>query len=157
VTEPRGAGVVDRTAARVLVLDEDDAVLLLRGCDPARLDRGTWWFTPGGGLDPGETAEQGARRELREETGLAASELGPVVYRRTVDFDFENVSYRQHESFFCVRAPRFVVDNAGWSDVEVRSVLGHRWWTIAELRATGEAVHPPELAEVLADLLNAGV
>jgi 8-oxo-dGTP pyrophosphatase MutT (NUDIX family) len=150
------APVVDRTAARVLVLDEDGAVLLLQGRDSSRPDRGTWWFTPGGGLDPGETAEEGARRELREETGLAAGELGPVVYRRTVEFEFESVPYRQHEAFFCVRAAQFAVDDAGWTDLEVRTVLGHRWWTIAELRATGDAIHPPELADVLGDLLRAG-
>jgi 8-oxo-dGTP pyrophosphatase MutT (NUDIX family) len=150
------SAAVDRTAGRVLVVDEAGAVLLLQGRDSAHPERGTWWFTPGGGLDHGETPEDGARRELREETGLAAGELGPVVYRRTVDFEFENVWYRQHESFFCVRTAHFVVDNAGWSDVEVRTVLGHRWWTIAELRATGDAIHPPELADVLAELLNAG-
>src|SRR5262245_11926785 len=148
--------VGDRTAGRVLVLDGDGAVLLLHGCDPAHRERGSWWFTPGGGLDPGESAEDGARRELLEETGFAAVDLGPVVYRRTVEFEFENVSYRQRESFFCVRAPHFAVDGAGWSDVEVRSMLGHRWWTIAELRATGDAIHPPELADVLADLLSGG-
>lgn len=148
------SSLVDRTAARVLVLDEDGAVLLLQGCDPARLDRGTWWFTPGGGLDPGETAADGARRELLEETGFAAGDLGPVIYRRVVEFEFENISYRQHESFFCVRAPRFAVDNAGWSDVEIRSVLDNRWWTVAELRATGDAIHPPELADVVAGLLQ---
>jgi 8-oxo-dGTP pyrophosphatase MutT (NUDIX family) len=156
VAEQPGSDVVDRTAARVLVLDEDDAVLLLQGRDPARPDRGTWWFTPGGGLDSGETAEEGARRELREETGYVADDLGPVVYRRTVGFEFLNVSYRQHESFFCVRARRFAVDGAGWSDVEVRSMLGHRWWTVGELQVTREAIHPPELADVLAGLLNDG-
>jgi 8-oxo-dGTP pyrophosphatase MutT (NUDIX family) len=156
VAEGPASGVVDRTAARVLVLDEDNAVLLLHGYDSARPDRGTWWFTPGGGLDRGESAEDGARRELYEETGLAAGDLGPIVHRRTVEFEFENVSYRQRESFFCVRAPHFAVDDAGWSEVEVRTVLGHRWWTVAELRATGDAIHPPELADVLTELLNAG-
>jgi 8-oxo-dGTP pyrophosphatase MutT (NUDIX family) len=156
VQEGPAPGVVDRIAARVLVLDEDGAVLLLQGRDPARPDRGTWWFTPGGGLDPGETADEGARRELREETGHVAGDLGPVVYRRTVEFEFENVSYRQHESFFCVRARHFAADSAGWSEVEVRSVLGHRWWTVAELRSTSDAIHPPELADVLAELLDAG-
>jgi 8-oxo-dGTP pyrophosphatase MutT (NUDIX family) len=156
VTEPPATDVIDRIAARVLVLDEHDAVLLLQGCDPARPDRGTWWFTPGGGLDAGETTEDGARRELREETGYAAQRLGPVVYRRTVEFEFLNASYRQHESFFCVRTPRFVVDDAGRSDVEVRSVLGHRWWRIGELRTTTDAIHPPELADVLVGLLTAG-
>jgi 8-oxo-dGTP pyrophosphatase MutT (NUDIX family) len=116
--------VVDRTAARVLVLDEQGAVLLLQGRDSAHPERGTWWFTPGGGLDPGETVEDGARRELREETGLVAGELGPVVHRRIVDFEFENVSYHQRESFFCVRAAHFAVDSAGWSDRP--SVVDHR-------------------------------
>jgi 8-oxo-dGTP pyrophosphatase MutT (NUDIX family) len=153
VTEP---GLVDRNAARVLVVDEDDAVLLLEGCDPARPDRGNWWFTPGGGLDLGETTEDGARRELREETGLEARDLGPVVYRRTVEFEFENVAYRQYESFYCIRVPRFAVDAAGRSDVEVRAVLGHRWWTIDELRSTRETIHPPELADLLAAALAAG-
>jgi hypothetical protein len=72
-----------------------------------------------------------------------------------VRFWFEGVDYRQSESFFCVRAPRFAIDDAGWSDVERRSVLGHRWWTHAELLETGETIHPPELPEILLDVLPA--
>jgi len=55
-------------AAGVLVR-RGDAVLLQR-----RRDDGTWGL-PGGGLHPGETLEQTARRELLEETGLTAGEL----------------------------------------------------------------------------------
>jgi 8-oxo-dGTP pyrophosphatase MutT (NUDIX family) len=154
VTDP-SSDVTERTAARVLVVDDEDAVLLLQGCDPARPDRGSWWFTPGGGLDPGERAQDGARRELKEETGLEAGELGPVVFRRTVEFDFENVRYRQRESFFCIRSSRFTIDDAGWSDVEVRSVLGHRWWSLPELRETGDTIHPPELVQIVTAVLDA--
>jgi 8-oxo-dGTP pyrophosphatase MutT (NUDIX family) len=147
--------ITDRVAARVFVVSDDGALLLLRGTDPARPDAGTWWMTPGGGVDDGETAEAAARRELREETGFAAGDLGPVVFNRVAEFDFEGVHYRQRESFFCVRTARFAIDDAGWSDVERRSVLGHRWWTPAELDATSETLHPAELPQLLRDLLDA--
>ena len=143
----------ERVAARVLVVDHAGALLLLRGCDPADLSRGSWWFTPGGGLDDGETHADAARRELREETGLAVEDLGPVVFRRIGEFDFENVSYRQQEEFFCVRTERFEVDDSGWTDVERRSVLGAHWWTEAELRATTDTFFPVELPEILARIL----
>jgi ADP-ribose pyrophosphatase YjhB (NUDIX family) len=69
-----------RPAARALVLDPDDRVLLVRFSFP-------WvdypvWAPPGGGLEPGETAAEGIRRELAEEVGLVDFELGPVVWIR---------------------------------------------------------------------------
>lgn len=56
-------------AAGVLALDRAGHLLLHR-----RTDTGLWG-TPGGALEPGETLEETARRELREETGLEAGHL----------------------------------------------------------------------------------
>lgn len=146
-----GAEPQDRLAARVLLLDAQGRVLLFLGRDPGQPERGAWWITPGGGLDPGETPAEGAARELREETGLdlPPSALGRPVHERTAEFVFAGRAYRQSEQFFLVRVDAHDVDTSGFTALEVASVLEHRWWSAAELAATDEAVFPADLHEVL--------
>ena len=143
--------VVERRAARVLLVDAAGRVLLFHGCDPADASAGSWWFTPGGGLDPGETPAQGAARELAEETGLvvAPSALGGAVHARVASFRFAGGAYRQTEDFFALRVDAHDVDTAGFSELETRAVLGHRWWTVAELRETDDLVYPAELPDLV--------
>jgi 8-oxo-dGTP pyrophosphatase MutT (NUDIX family) len=144
-----------RRAARVLLVDAAGRLLLFRGFDPARPEHGRWWFTPGGGLDPGETYAQGAARELAEETGLrlTPAELGEPVHADVVEFPFDGVWYRQEQQFFLVRVAAHEVDTAGFSEVERGSVDGHRWWSAHELSGTAERYYPVDLADVLAHAL----
>jgi len=78
VTRPDGApgvyGVVHfaNLAAGVLAIDDRDRVLLV-GQHRYALDVYSWEI-PEGGVPDGETALEGARRELVEETGLVAAE-----------------------------------------------------------------------------------
>ncbi|MEV0001986.1 NUDIX hydrolase [Micromonospora sp. NPDC050980] len=135
-----------RRAARVLLVDASDRVLLFHGSDPARPGH-RYWFTPGGGLDPGESPAEGAARELAEETGLrlAPAELGTPVWSETIEFPFDGVRYRQEQEFFLVRVPGWEVDTAGFDAIERATVLGHRWWAVDELAATAERYYPPDL------------
>jgi 8-oxo-dGTP pyrophosphatase MutT (NUDIX family) len=78
VTRPDGSpgiyGVVHfaNLAAGVLAIDADDRVLLV-GQHRYTLDQYSW-EVPEGGVPDGETALEGARRELLEETGVTAAD-----------------------------------------------------------------------------------
>jgi 8-oxo-dGTP pyrophosphatase MutT (NUDIX family) len=147
--------VIERTAARALLI-ADRSVLLIKGCDPARPDRGTWWLTPGGGIEDGESLEVAVTREILEETGLvvAPDRVGAVVATRVAHFAFDERTFRQQESFFAVSVAPFTPTDAGWDDLERRELIDHRWWTLAELEATDEAVYPSELASLLRAVLD---
>ena len=143
-----------RRAARVLLVDGSDRVLLFDGSDPGRPGH-RYWFTPGGGLDRGETPAEGAARELAEETGLrlAPAELGAPVWSETIEFPFDGVWYRQEQEFYLVRVPGWEVDTAGFDEIERASVHGHRWWAVAELAATAERYYPIDLPDRLGRVL----
>jgi 8-oxo-dGTP pyrophosphatase MutT (NUDIX family) len=138
-----------RHTARVILVDDRFRVLLFRGGDPGRPDAGTWWFTPGGEIEQGETATNAARRELAEETGLSLEHLGPVVLERQIEHEFDGVVYDQTEVYFLVRTTAFELDTAGWTAVETATVVQHRWWTHDELRTTGETIFPEGLTTIL--------
>jgi 8-oxo-dGTP pyrophosphatase MutT (NUDIX family) len=139
-----------RRAARVLLVDDADRLLLFRGFDPARTEH-RYWMTPGGGLDVGESPAAGAARELAEETGLllGPEELGGPVWREVVEFTFDGEWYRQEQEFFLLRVPTWEVDTSGFDEVERGSIDGHRWWAVDELERTSERIYPDDLPAVL--------
>ena len=142
--------IVERDAARALLI-ADDAVLLIRACDPAQPERGEWWLTPGGGIEPGESPEAAVVREVFEETGLVVTPeaVGPVVATRVSEFEFDERHYRQRDHFFALRVDWFEPEIGGWDLTEQRALLEPRWWRVGEVEAMADTLYPVELAAVV--------
>ncbi|CAO5156869.1 DNA mismatch repair protein MutT [Frankia sp. AiPs1] len=146
-----------RQAARVMLVDPADAVLLIRSHDPSLDAAPTWWHVPGGGLDSGETPRQAAIREVFEEVGYRLADPGPPVATRRTSFTYLGRDFRQSETFYATRVPyRLELDPSSWTETERRSILGWSWWTVPELRGTAETVYPGALAGLLRSWLRSG-
>ncbi|HEY7226096.1 MAG TPA: NUDIX domain-containing protein [Micromonosporaceae bacterium] len=146
-----------RRAARVLLIDAEGRVLLLRGFDPGR-PGSRYWYTIGGGLQPGEDAAQGAARELLEETGLrvAPEQLGEPLFSDVAEFPYEGLWYRQRQDFYLLRVTAYDVPHDWVAGVggDEHTIDEYRWWSVDDLAATDEKVYPPDLADTLRQILG---
>ncbi|MBE1580808.1 NUDIX hydrolase [Amycolatopsis roodepoortensis] len=115
---------VDETSAGGLVVDAERANAALIG----RLDRHgrLLWSLPKGHIEDGETVEQTAVREVKEETGISAQVLEPLG---TIDYWFVAERRRVHKTVH-----HFILESTGGElsdeDVEVTEVA---WVPLADL------------------------
>jgi len=147
----RASGLPLREAVRALVLDPAGRVLMVRFED----NFGTWWSTPGGGVEPGESHEHALARELAEEVGLLDYELGPVIWTREHRLVDIAAHGGQRERHYLIRTDPF--DPApGFSPRELvaEGVHDARWFTVDELDTV--ITGPRRLAGLVRDLLENG-
>jgi 8-oxo-dGTP diphosphatase len=85
--------MTDFLAASVAIVRRDDLLLIQRNQAPSE----GLWTLPGGRLEPGETAEQCAIRELKEELGLTVYALRPLLVLRHGQFRLQTFATQAYE------------------------------------------------------------
>ena len=144
-----------RPTVRVLLIDPEQRLLLFASAASREPTR-TVWFAAGGGIEPGENAADAARREVREETGLADVVLGPHVWSRRHVLRSGDDVVDLREVFFLAHVPAFEIDTTGFTPAERDFVTAWRWWTVDELDATTDLLAPRALPRLLHELLLHG-
>lgn len=136
-----------RRAARIIVIDPEGRVLMFRYDVPGRAP---FWVTAGGECEPGESFEDAARRELREETGIIA-DPGAQIAQLTPQFiTVEGEPVQADERFYIVHVAKAAIDTSRHTALEQAMMTQHRWFTPAELGNWPEAVFPANIAAMIA-------
>jgi 8-oxo-dGTP pyrophosphatase MutT (NUDIX family) len=135
-----------RCASRLILLDPEGRILLFQYED----SRGTWWATPGGGLQEGETFGDAAAREAEEELGLTDLDLEPL-WERTTEFETRGARIRQQERYFLVRShgAEVTFDGSVRQAHVIEGIMAPRWWRPDEIATTAERVFPEDLVHRL--------
>lgn len=148
--------IKERLTARVLLLDPENRILLMKGRLPSDPAAPGVWFTVGGGVEPGESLSEAAAREIREETGFTDAVVGPVLWEgEQIHHDRKGRPVRVMERFMLARCAGGTPSSHGWQALEQEFVDDIRWWTLADLAACEEPVYPADLAQRLASLITA--
>ena len=141
--------VKHRATARVLLLNEQNQVFMLKTQFDPEVGLPPRWLVPGGGIDAGEDTCTAALRELYEETGLVvgAEDLGEVVLETSGRWDWaDGLNYHTHtDTIYELKVQDFKLDTSGFTQDELRDVLEYRWWNLSKLFASEELVGPHEL------------
>jgi 8-oxo-dGTP diphosphatase len=115
-----------RPSSRLLVIDPKNRVLLFRFVHSSGSLAGrTYWATPGGAVEEGESFADAARRELFEETGILVDTVGSEVAEREFVLQPVDGEYvTAEERFFVVRVADQALSRDHWTSVEMEVMTG---------------------------------
>jgi len=121
--------VVERSDFVLVVAGDPDSVVLVRQYRPAT--GRFYWSLPAGYLDTGETPEQAALRELREETGLQGANASMLA-------ELHPLPGYLKSSAFVVRCSASLASARIEDRAEIAEVRVFSWREVMDMVATGE-------------------
>lgn len=152
--------MIERPSARLILLDPEDRLFLFKVHDPDVYDPlnrhdEPIWIMVGGMVDAGESFEQAAIREAREETGLAIESVR-LVWTRSRKMSWRQREVLHNERFVLGRTVSTAIDTSGLDEKEKSWTKDHRWWRLDEIAASNERFEPHDLSFRLGALLRDG-
>lgn len=121
------------------LIRRDDHILLVQQQGPA--DPAPTWALPGGVVEEGELLTEALIREIREETGLVITEVGPLAYVTQLD-------HARNET----HSLAFVFEVIAWSG-RIQSndpdnvIVGAEFWSISDTIIKAQMLPWPMMRE----------
>lgn len=146
---PNVAGMMVRQDGKLLICERSG-------------QKGAWQF-PQGGIDPGETALDAVRREIREEVGFLPTQYDIVESRKGYCYDYppevlEYVREKRRQPFVGQEQEYFLCRlhaDAPAPDLDNREFCAYQWITPAEFKLEWLPEFKKEVyARVLEDFFN---
>lgn len=146
-------------SARAILIDPNNRVLLMKFASGGVLrgpttSQQTFWLTPGGSLQSGESFENALMREILEETGMHLNHPGHWIWISPKRILRNGKVVDTLARVYIQRVASFDPMPTALTLEEREIFREFRWWSIEEIATSNETFVPRQIAELLQPLLT---
>ena len=147
-----------RKSVKALLLNNNDELLLIRANDPKTTSadgvyHGPFWYLAGGKLEQGETLQEAAIREIKEETGIDKLTLGPIVWHGSYNLRLNGTLTHMQQTFIVARTPQTTLAPTALTEWEKTSITDMAWFSLEKIQNFHEIIYPTLLPSYLPDII----
>ncbi len=150
-----------KNSIRVLLFNPQNEILLMKINDPSTKASngqyyGPFWALIGGGIEPGESLQEAAIREIYEETGIRDQEikLGPVVWYGEFQLFQDGILNHLKQSFIVAQTQKVQMTLENLTLEEQNIVEKLAWFSFDQIKNCNEVIYPVALVDYLPAILS---